>query len=219
MRHTHRIRAAVAAVLLIANLAVGATPAAAISGTHPVVIALCNFTNQTQQPFTKSYFEHMFSDPGAGELGAFDYWDDMSYGTFSVSGTVVHDWTSLGITRDVWGGYSRGQKWASCAQTVEPVYNLNNYTDVIAVFPEAQTTIPGALAAGATTMTVASVTVGDAANFPTPPFLTSIFDGPGNNAEAVNVTGISGTTFTIQRAQGGTLRHRPPGRLDRPGAR
>ena len=56
-------------------------------------------------------------------------------------------------------------------------------------------------------MTVASTTVGDAANFPTTPFLLSIDDGslPNNgNAETVNVTGISGTTFTIVRAQGGT---------------
>ena len=202
-----RLRAAIAACLLIANLAVGAVPVSAISGSHPVVVVLCNFSDETQQPFTPSYFEHMFSDAGAGELGALDFWHDVSYGNFSVSGTVVKGWYTLAITRDTWAGYGRSQKWSSCAEAAEPFVNFNNFTDAIVVFPEATTTTTAAIDASVTTLTVSSTTVGDAANFPTPPFLMSIDDGSlpnGGNAETVNVTGISGTTFTIQRAQGGT---------------
>ncbi len=207
MRSRARLRAAVAACLLTASLAIGVAPASAISGSHPVVVVLCNFSNETQQPFTPSYFEHMFSDAGAGELGALDFWHDVSYGSFSVSGTVVKGWYTLGITRDTWAGYGRSQKWSSCAEAAEPFVNFNNYTDAIVVFPEATTTTTAGIDASVTSLTVASTTVGDAANFPTPPFLMSIDDGslPNNgNSETVNVTGISGTTFTIQRAQGGT---------------
>lgn len=207
MRPRARLRAAVTACLLIVSLAIGATPASAISGSHPVVVVLCNFSNETVQPFPPSYFEHMFSDAGAGELGALDFWHDVSYGSFSVSGTVVKGWYTLGITRDTWAGYGRSQKWSSCAEAAEPFVNFNNFTDAIVVFPEATTTTTAAIDASVTTLTVASTTVGDAANFPTPPFLMSIDDGSlpnGGNSETVNVTGISGTTFTIQRAQGGT---------------
>ncbi len=195
------------ACLLVAGMALGASPVAAISGTHPVVVALCNFNNETQQPNPPSYFEHMFSDPGAGELGAFDYWKDVSYGSFSVSGTVVKGWYTLPISRDTWAGYGRSQKWSSCAEAAEPFVNLNNFTDVIVVFPEATTTTTAGIDSSVTTLTAASTTVGDAANFPTTPFLMSIDDGSlpnSGNAETVQVTNISGTTFTIVRAQGGT---------------
>ncbi|HTK45723.1 MAG TPA: Ig-like domain repeat protein [Patescibacteria group bacterium] len=207
MRPVVRRSSVLAACLLLAGLTLGVSPAAAISGTHPVVVALCNFNNQTVQPNPPSYFEHMFSDAGAGELGALDYWHDVSYGSFSVSGTVVKGWYTLPISRDTWAGYGRSQKWSSCAEAAEPFVNLNSFTDVIVVFPEATTTTTAGIDASVTTLTAASTTVGDAANFPTTPFLMSIDDGslPNNgNAETVNVTGISGTTFTIVRGQGGT---------------
>lgn len=207
MRPVIRRSSALAACLLLAAMTVGVSPAAAISGTHPVVVALCNFKNETVQPNTPSYFEHMLSDAGAGELGALDYWNDVSYANFSVSGTVVKGWYTLPISRDTWAGYGRSQKWSSCAEAAEPFVNLNNFTDVIVVFPEATTTTTAGINASVTSLTAASTTVGDAANFPTPPFLMSIDDGslPSNgNSETVNVTGISGTTFTIVRAQGGT---------------
>ena len=193
--------------LLAVAMALSVAPVAAISGNHPVVVALCNFNNETVQANPPSYFEHMFSDAGAGELGALDFWHDVSYANFSVSGTVVKGWYTLPISRDTWAGYGRSQKWSSCAEAAEPFVNLNNFTDVIVVFPEATTTTTAGINSSATTLTVASTTVGDAANFPTTPFLMSIDDGslPNNgNSETVNVTGISGTTFTIVRAQGGT---------------
>jgi hypothetical protein len=206
MRYASRLLAA-GTILLIASLLAGTAPVAAISGTHPVVVVLCNFSNETQQPKPPSYFEHMFSDAGAGELGALDYWHDVSYGNFSVSGTVVKGWYTLGITRDTWAGYGRSQKWSSCAEAAEPFVNLNNFTDVIVVFPEATTTTTAAIDSSVTSLNVASTSVGDAANFPTPPFLMTIDDGslPNNgNSEEVNVTAINGLTFTIARAQGGT---------------
>ena len=207
MRPLIRRSSILTACLLLAAMTLWVAPAAAISGTHPVVVALCNFNNETVQPNPPSYFEHMFSNAGAGELGALDYWNDVSYGNFSVSGTVVKGWYTLPISRDTWAGYGRSQKWSSCAEAAEPFVNLNNFTDVIVVFPEATTTTTAAINTSVTTLTAASTTVGDAANFPTTPFLMSIDDGslPNNgNSETVNVTGISGTTFTIVRAQGGT---------------
>jgi hypothetical protein len=180
--------------------------ASAISGTKPVVVVLCNFSNQTAQPNTVSYYEHMFSDAGNGELGLFDYWRDVSYGNLSVSGTVVKGWYTLSITRDEWVALSRNDKWIKCAEKAKPDVNYSNYQDAIVVFPEAETTTAAALNATDTTIAMAGTT-----NFPTPPFKTSIDDGTdttgdGNsdNGEVVNVTAISGNTFTIQRGQGGT---------------
>ena len=194
--------------VILGALAHAPAPAmAALTGQHPVVVALCNFSNQTVQPNPPSYYERMFSDAGNGELGALDYWRDISYGNFGVSGTVVKGWYTLGVTRDTWGyTYNRGQKWSSCAEKAKADVNLSNYQDVIVVFPETKTTSAAAITAADTTLTVAN-----AAGFPTPPFKTSIDDGTdtngdggSDNAETINVTAVSGNTFTIERAQNGS---------------
>ena len=142
----------------------------------------------------------MFSDAGNGQLGALDYWRDVSYGQFSISGTVVKGWYTLGITRDTWAGYSRSQKWSSCAAAAKPHVNYANYVAAIVVFPEAASTTTAALNTAATSVTVASTTTGDGANFPTPPFQLVIDDGSTGNAETVTVTAVSGTTFTVTRS-------------------
>lgn len=206
MRAAVSMRSLLAVVVAIGVAAAMPSTSSAISGTKPVAIVLCNFSNQTAQPKPPSYYEHMFSDAGNGELGALDYWRDISYGNLSVSGTVVKGWYTLSITRDAWVALSRGDKWTKCAEKAKPDLDYNNYQDAVVVFPEAETTTSAALSATDTTIQVAATT-----NFPTPPFKTSIDDGTdtngdGNsdNGETINVTGVSGTTFTIQRGQAGT---------------
>jgi hypothetical protein len=151
----------------------------------------------------------MYSDAGAGELGALDYWKDVSYGKFSVTGTVVKGWYTLGITRDAWVAMSRNDKWKACAEKAKPDLDYTKYAGAIVVFPEAETTLSTALNATDTTVNLTSLSTGNGANFPTPPFLTSIFnccDANGNsiNVEVVRVTAVSGNTFTVDRGQSGT---------------
>lgn len=189
--------------LTASTLIAMAAPAAAISGTQPVLVVLCNFSNQTQQPRPVSFFEDMYGAAGAGDLGAFDYWKDVSYGNLDVTGTEVKGWYTLPITRDTWVGYDRGQKWQSCAQAADPDVDYTRFEGVIAIFPEAVTTTAAAIDASATSVQVSSLTTGNAANFPTPPFNTLIMD-PAGTSETVRVTAISGTTMTIARAQGGS---------------
>ncbi len=173
-----------------------------VLGGHPWVIVLCNFSNQVFQPNTVSYYEHMFSDAGAGELGLLDYWHDVSYSALSISGTVVKGWYTLGINRDQWGAMDRYHKIQACADAASSDVNYASFWGVAAIFPEATTTTTTALDTSATTVTVASTSL-----FPTPPFLTAIDDGSlpnGGNSETVDVTGVSGNTYTIVRAQQGT---------------
>lgn len=185
-----------------------ALPSAAITGTNPVVVVLCNFKNQTQQPNPPSYYLDMFSDQGSGQLGAFDYWRDVSYGNLSVSGTVVKGWYTLDLTRDEWEGFGGGgdpnriRKWRLCAEAAKPDVDYTKYAGVVTVFPNAYGTLASAVSASDTTLTL-QATTGAAANFPTPPFNASLSDG--TTAEAVRVTAISGATFTVQRGQAGTM--------------
>jgi hypothetical protein len=67
------------------------------AGVHPWLIVLCTFTDQGNPPsayhtdgkYTPTYYQQLFSDAGAGSLGLFDYWHDVSFGQLSVSGTQV----------------------------------------------------------------------------------------------------------------------------------
>lgn len=193
---------AVAFAILLPSL-----PSAAITGTNPVVVVLCNFKDQTQQPNPASYYLDMFSDQGSGQLGAFDYWRDVSYGNLSVSGTVVKGWYTLDLTRDEWEAFGGGgdpnriRKWRLCAEAAKPDVDYTKYAGVVTVFPNAYGTLASAISASDTTLTLQSTT-GAAANFPTPPFNAGLSDGV--TGEAVRVTAISGSTFTVQRGQAGT---------------
>ena len=210
LRHRLGSKAAIAAAVGIALGAAGLVSAATpISGNRPVVVVLCNFSNQTQQPRTPAYFADMYSDAGAGELGALDYWKDVSYSKFSVTGTVVKGWYTLGVTRDAWVAMSRTDKWKACAEKAKPDVDYTKFAGAIVIFPEAETTLSAALNATDTTVSVTSLSTGNGANFPTPPFLTSVFnccDANGNsiNVEVVRVTAVSGNTFTVDRGQAGT---------------
>lgn len=189
--------ASAAAAALLAS----AQPAGALTGSHPVLVVLCNFKNETQQPNPVSYYLDLFSDQGAGKLGALDYWRDVSYGNFSVSGTVVKGWYTLDITRDTWVAYERTTKWRSCAEAAKNDVDYGKYAGVVVVVANAYGALASAISSSATTLTLQS-TSGAAANFPTPPFKATLSGGDGS--EVVKVTAASGATFTIERAQDGS---------------
>ena len=43
----------------------GAGAATVGTGTHPWVVVLCNFSDEPATPYSKAYFEELFSDAGA----------------------------------------------------------------------------------------------------------------------------------------------------------
>ena len=199
--------AAIAAVVVCFVSTAGAVPPPPpISGTHPWLVVLCKFTDRTTEPNPPSYFQQMYSDAGAGMLGMLDYWKDVSYGNLSISGTVVKGWYTLPMTRYQWDGLNRYDKIKTCANAASgdvPDYSI--YYGVLAVFNDDSpadvhnTTLNGAITNAQTSITVASST-----GFPATPFAVTINDGSTNNSEEVNVTNVSGTTWTISRAYEGS---------------
>ena len=82
----------------------------------------------------------------------------------------------------------------ACADGASGV-TWSNYWGVIAIFPEARSTLAEPISAGATT---AKLTTSKTSRTGRAPFLMGIDEG--GNAETVNVTGISGNEVTIERA-------------------
>src|ERR671933_438704 len=80
-------------------LAGGAT---AISGTQPLAVVLCKFSDKTNEPNPASYYQTMFSETGAGQNGVYDYWKAVSYGQLDLTGTIVKGWYTLDQTVAQW---------------------------------------------------------------------------------------------------------------------
>jgi uncharacterized repeat protein (TIGR01451 family) len=214
-----------AAAFAVGCCAVVALPASAYvpvgSGTHPWAIVLCNFQNQQLDPAPASYFNQMYGDAGAGsgQFNQEDWWHDVSFGQLSTAGTVVVDgshadangWYTVPKNRDTWGyTENRFQKIVDCANAASQDVNYANYYGVMAIFPEATTTLAAPVNATQTTITVTDTStspppsVATTNYFPTTPFLTNINDGTSGNNETVDVTNISGTTWTVVRGANGT---------------
>lgn len=196
---TRKRRAFVVAVAALAL--VGLLPGAArsVSGTRPLVVVLCKFTDLSTEPsaYTPSYFEQFFSDAGASKLGLLNYWKDVSYGNLSISGTVVKGWNSLGMTRYEWAGLSRANKWRTCADTASSQVDWRPYSPgsgVVVIYNDdsparaASTTLASGIDASQT-----SITVGSSSGFPAPPFAVVV------DAEELHVTAVSGNTWTVTR--------------------
>lgn len=194
-------RAGLFAVAALVLVPLAPVPAHAVTGTQPWAIVLCNFSNHTATPNSIGYYERMFSDAGVGELNVLEYWRDVSYGNVSVSGSVVTGWHTVPQTRDQWMALNRYDKIEVCSdKAAQDGFNFSPYYGVVVIFPEAVSNTTAAIDASQTTVGVQSV-----ASFPpAAPFLIVIDDGTSANSEIVRVTGISGNTFTIQRAQNGT---------------
>src|SRR5262245_23297977 len=70
----------------------------AISGKQPIVVVLCKFTDQTDEPQDVQYFQDLFSETSTGENNLFDFWKDVSYGNLDLTGTVVKGWYTAKMT-------------------------------------------------------------------------------------------------------------------------
>ena len=200
-RFLARLWLLVGVVALIGVLLVPA--GSAISGSQKWAIVLCNFSNQTAQPNPLAYYQQMFQGTGSSNLDFVDYWRDNSYGNLDVSATTVTGWHTIGETRDQWAAKSRLNKRIDCGNQAEADgFSFAGYYGFVTIFPEVKATLSATAGAGDTTI---SVTTAAAYNYyPTVPFIINVSDNAGSDNETMNVTAISGSTFTVTRGVGGT---------------
>lgn len=198
-----RLRASLtlATIVAFAGLVVQSSGALPITGTKPWVVVLCNFTDDTSTPQTVAYYQQMFNGAPNGD-GLKEYFNDVSYGKLKIDGTVIRDWKTIPLTRYQFSGLTRFHKIERCAQTHDADVDYKQFHGVFVMtsFPvdglpaPATTTTTAAIDSAATSLTVAS-----AAGFPAPPFVIAVGDGTPNDGEQMNVTAVSGTTFTVGR--------------------
>jgi hypothetical protein len=176
------------------------------TGTHPWVVVLCNFSDDQATPNTQAYYQQMFSDAGAGQLGQLDYWRDVSFGQLSISGTTVTNWVTARdpsnpgntLTLGKFSALNRFNQIRACADGADATGSIRwpSYWGVISVYLEPRSKLATGISANSTTITLTST-----ANFPngSAPFRLCLGPCYSSNFETVTVTGVSGTTLTIQR--------------------
>lgn len=105
----------------------------ALSGKQPIVVVLCKFTDQTDEPRDVQYFQDLFSETGAGENNLFDYWKDVSYGQLDLTGTVVKGWYTAQKTVGEFNALPRDQQIDVCAKEAVNDVDFSKFTGVYVV--------------------------------------------------------------------------------------
>ena len=105
----------------------------ALSGKQPIVVVLCKFTDQTDEPRDVQYFQDLFSETGAGENNLFDYWKDVSYGQLDLTGTVVKGWYTAKTTVGAFNSMPRSQQIDICATEAVNDVDFSKFTGVYVV--------------------------------------------------------------------------------------
>jgi hypothetical protein len=113
--------------------------ASALTGNQRLVVVLCKFTDQTNEPHQAPYYQNMFSETGAGQRGVFDYWQDVSYANLDLTGTVVKGWYTAASTAAAFNTASRPDQLNICATPADAdvdftqfagIYILTNHTNL-----------------------------------------------------------------------------------------
>ena len=102
----------------------------ALTGNQPLVIVLCKFTDQTDEPTDVKYFQDLFSETGAGESNVFDFWKDVSYGNVDLTGTVVKGWYTAKTTVAQFNALPRSQQIDVCAKEADNDVDFTKFAGV-----------------------------------------------------------------------------------------
>src|SRR5258705_7302067 len=105
--------------------------ALALSGKQPLVVVLCKFTDQTDEPRNVQYFQDLFSETGAGESNVFDFWRDVSYGNLDLTGTVVKGWYTAPKTAAQFNVLSRPDQIDTCATQADNEVDFSKFAGVV----------------------------------------------------------------------------------------
>jgi hypothetical protein len=73
----------------------------------------------------------MFSETGAGQLGVFDFWRDVSYGNLDLTGTVVKGWYTAPKTAGEFNVMSRPDQIDVCASQAVNDVDFNKFAGVV----------------------------------------------------------------------------------------
>jgi Gametolysin peptidase M11 len=66
---------------------------------RPVAVLLCRFSDlPNTEPHQPDFYRNYFTEAGFGTGGAFDYWRDITYGGFNLSGSQVFGWFNIAHT-------------------------------------------------------------------------------------------------------------------------
>jgi len=123
-----RLLLTVLGVVVITTFMGGA--ASALTGKQPLVIVLCKFTDQTNEPHPVDYYQKMFSETGAGLHGVFDFWRDVSYGNLDLTGTVVKGWYTANTTVAQFNVMNRSDQINVCATPADNDVDFSKFAGV-----------------------------------------------------------------------------------------
>lgn len=67
-------------------------------------VLLCKFNDDSTEPFTRDYYEDLFTSSGVGSHNMVDFFRDVSHGNLDLSGTRVFGWYTLNKKRSEYTG-------------------------------------------------------------------------------------------------------------------
>ena len=196
--------------------------------TKKILVLLCKFLDHPEERHPASYYRDFFSSTGAGDRGQYDYWTEVSYGRMILDVTVT-EWITVGMNQHEFTG-PKQEAPGECARFADPpITNLGDYNAeaggivVVPNLPEAgnPTKLNPYLAELALKVEANDDTIevkpwDPVANpFPAVPFTVFLSSTPGvaipggdgvpangvYGKEAVNVTEMIGTTWTVERTR------------------
>jgi hypothetical protein len=191
------------------------------TNSDPVLFILCNWGSQfSYEPNSLAYYNNLWIDPTSdGYHSLADYFNQVSFGQTNINGSEILDgpnsnngWYSMSggsspTSLVSWGTGARVSRVTDCMNAASAditTEDLNHFVSVVTVTPQVETTAPGAITVGQTSIQVESVT-----DWPTAPFVVFL----GSNFTAAYVTAVNSSTDTLTI---GTMPNAPAG--TQPGA-
>ncbi len=96
-------------------------------------VLLCKFNDDLTEPFTRDYYEDLFTASGVGSQNMVDFFRDVSHGNLDLSDTRVFGWYTLNQKRSEYTGLATRNdllNWARQAATVNED-DLSQYVSVV----------------------------------------------------------------------------------------
>ncbi len=69
----------------------------------PWAILLCKFSDDDSEPFSRKYYEDLFTSSGNGSQNMVDFFRDFSHGTLELGNSQVFGWYTLNKSRSDYG--------------------------------------------------------------------------------------------------------------------
>ena len=102
-----------------------------ITGSTPFAVVLCKFSDHNEEPHTINYFQDLMINTSTS--GLFDYWQDISYGTINLSGSLVKGWYDMPYTFEVFNKKSRVEKIMAVIDFLKKDIDFTPYYGIIVI--------------------------------------------------------------------------------------